>query len=104
MHLGVAAPVSATFTRDFKLRLSVDGPKVLDLHAVALFWAIGADGDQLQSLGTALESAHHVRRDANHVPFAQLDDLVIKAHPARAADDHVGLLLLVVLMAEAGAK
>src|SRR5579862_4933006 len=72
------------------------GPEVLDHLAIAAFGTIGADGDQLEPLGTALEATDHRRGDTDSVPGADLDDLVAQPDPARAADDHVDLLLLAV--------
>src|SRR4051794_22117960 len=52
-----------------------------------------ADGDHLQPVGTGLESAHDMRRDAHDVPLAQLDRLVVEPDPSRTAEHHIGLLL-----------
>src|SRR5205807_10569581 len=54
--------------------------------------------------GPGLEAAHDLGRDAQRVPLAQLDDLVIEPGAPRPADDHVGLLLDLVAVADAGAK
>jgi len=39
-------------------------------------------------------AAHDLRCDADDVPLPDLADLVVEPDPARAGDDHVGLLLL----------
>ena len=60
--------------------------------------------DQLEPVRPGLERAHDVRGDADDVPRAEVDDLVVELDPARAADDDVGLLLLAVAMAERRAE
>ena len=77
-------------------------PEVLDHLAVAALGAVGADRDDLEPLGAALEPARDSGRDADHIPRAQVDDLVVELDLPRAADDDVRLLLLAVAVAERG--
>src|SRR5436309_2130581 len=60
------------------------GPEVLDHLAVASLRAIGADRDQLKAVRASFKCSHHIRRDADRVPLAQLDDLVVEAHATRS--------------------
>ena len=57
-------------------------PPVLDHDAVAALGAISANGDHLEAIRPALETAHHLRRDAHRVPRLELDDLVVELQAA----------------------
>ena len=48
--------------------------------------------------GPASNAAHHLRRHPHHVELAQLDHLVVEPDPPGPGDDHVGLLLLFVVV------
>src|SRR5439155_1258692 len=74
------------------------GPEVRGRHAVAALGPIGADRDHLEAVGARLERADDLRREADDVPPAQLDDLVVELDPAGAVDDDVHLLLLAVVV------
>ena len=54
-------------------------------HAVAALGLGAADGDDVEPVGTGLERAHDLGRDAHDVPLAQLEDLVVEQHPAEPA-------------------
>src|SRR5438067_306998 len=58
------------------------GPEVLDHLAVAALGTVAADRDQLKALGPPFERADDLRRNAEHVPLAHVDDLVVQARPA----------------------
>src|SRR3954463_1574529 len=75
------------------------------LHrAVATLGLGSADCDELQAIGTGLECADGLRRDAHHIPLAELDDLAVNEHPPVAGNDDVSLLLLAVLVAVLAAE
>jgi hypothetical protein len=63
------------------------------VQPVAALGTVGADRDQLEPVRAALEPADDLGRDADDVPQAELDDLVVQLRSARAADDDVRLLL-----------
>src|SRR5436305_7204876 len=71
-------------------------PAIRHQLAIAALGLGAADGDDLEPIGTSLESAHDVRSDAHDVPLAQLDRLIVELDPPRAADHDVGLLLHLV--------
>src|SRR4029077_20356097 len=82
----------------------VVSPPILHAHPVAVLRAVGADRDQLQTVGARLEAAHGARRHAYHIPAAQVHDVIVELDPPRAAQHHVGLLLLAVVVAERRAE
>jgi hypothetical protein len=67
-------------------------PPVADELAVAALGPVGADGDELEAVGAALEAAHDRRSDPDAAPALEIDHLVVEGDPAGAADDDVGLL------------
>src|SRR3954451_23613596 len=75
------------------------GPVVFDELPVPAVGLAAAGGDDLQALRASLEAAGHLRRDADHVPLLDLDDLVVELDAARAGDDGVDLLLDLVAVA-----
>src|SRR5688572_854479 len=74
-------------------------PEVREPLRVASLRLAAADADQLQPVRAGLERAHDGRRDAQHVPRNELDDLVAELGAAGAGDDDVGLLLLAMPVA-----
>src|SRR3954463_12610824 len=79
----------------------VSPPVALTLHVFARILAeIGRTEDEdLEALRPALIASPRAGRDAHHVPFLDLDDLVVELHPPAPAHDHVQLLLLLVRVA-----
>src|SRR3954453_16449690 len=57
-------------------------PAIRHQLAVAALGLAATDGDDLQPIGAALESAHYVRGDAHDVPLAQLERLVVELDPS----------------------
>src|SRR5204862_2780663 len=82
-------------------RALVSPPVALTLHVFARILAeIGRTEDEdLEALRPALVASPRAGRDAHHVPFPDLDDLVVELHPPAPAHDHVELLLLLVRVA-----
>src|SRR4051794_28704196 len=72
----------------------------LDVLARILAEAGRTEDEDLEALRAALVAAPRSGRDADHVPFHDLDDLVVELHPPAPAHDHVHLLLLLVRVAE----
>src|ERR1700749_2991994 len=58
-----------------------------------------ADDEDLEALRSGLIASPRTRRDADRVPFLQVDDLVVDLHTPAAVKDHVDLLLLMVRVA-----
>ena len=52
-----------------------------------------ADRDELQPVGSGLESPDDLGRDAHHVPLTKLHDLVVEEDATRPGHDDIGLLL-----------
>jgi hypothetical protein len=73
-------------------------PPAGDNRAVAV--APRAEGDHLEAVVAGFESAGHFWRDPDRVERLHLDDLVVEFEQAGAADDHVDLLRLLVVVAE----
>src|SRR5436190_13511985 len=59
-----------------------------------------AEGKQLDAIWAALEGADHAGGDTNRVEALELEDVVVELHPARAGDDDVDLLGLLVAVSE----
>src|SRR5581483_2707696 len=55
-----------------------------------------ADDEELEPLGPGLIASPHTGRDADGVPFLELDDLVVDLHPPAPAHHDVHLLLRLV--------
>ena len=55
---------------------------------------------QLQPLRSGAKRPKRLRGDADRVPRADVDELIAELHAARAADDHVHLLVLLVAVPE----
>src|SRR4051794_41533820 len=77
------------------------GPPVLEHLAVAL--EVGAGRDHLHPVRAGLELAHGLRRHAHDVARAEVEDVVVDLRAARAREDDVHLLGLLVAVAEAAA-
>src|SRR3954470_18247105 len=92
-EFGEEGPISTDVERLFV------GPVVFDELPVPAVGLAAAGGDDLQALRAGLEAAGHLRRDADHVPLLDLDDLVVELDAARAGDDRVDLLLDLVAVA-----
>src|SRR5215831_4587316 len=60
----------------------------------------GAEGVELEPVGTGGEAAGDLRRDPDHVALRQLELRVLKSDPARAGRDHVELLLVAMPVPE----
>src|SRR5215204_987973 len=58
-----------------------------------------SDDDDLETVRPCLVASPGPGRDAHHVPYLQLDDLLVELHSPASADDHVHLLLLLVRVA-----
>src|SRR3954469_3377774 len=81
------------------LRASVAPPVGRHLGVLVLRVG-GAEGQQLGALGPCLQAAHHLARNPQRVPLAQLDDLVVELDARAAADHDVDLFLLAVPVPE----
>src|SRR4051794_33247267 len=77
------------------------GPPVLEHLAVAL--EVGAGRDHLHPVRAGLELAYGLRRHAHDVARAEVEDVVVDLRAARAREDDVHLLGLLVAVAEAAA-
>src|SRR5947207_9047785 len=79
----------------------VSPPVALAINVLARSLAeIGrADDEDLEALRSGLVASPRTGRDAHHVPFPEVDDLVVNLHPPAPAQDHVHLLLLLVRVA-----
>src|SRR3954454_3186963 len=80
------------------------GPPVLGGDAVAALRPVGADRQDLETVGPALECAHRARGDAHDVPPSQAHDVVVELDPARPVDHDVDLLLLAMAVTQRRAK
>ena len=82
-------------------QLLVRPPVALTLDVLARILAeIGRTEDEdLETLRPGLIASPRARRDPNHVPLLELDDLLVELHPATPSHDHVDLLLLLVRVA-----
>src|SRR5204863_4398882 len=74
------------------------------LHLDVLRIVAGAEGKELDAVRARLDVPHRVTVEANRVPFADLDDLVVDLDPRRATHDDVDLFLCHVLVAERNAE
>src|SRR5918995_1434050 len=63
-----------------------------------------AEREVLDAVGPRLDVAHRVLVEADRVPLAQLDDLVLDLDPCGTANDDVDLLLPFVLVTERNAE
>src|ERR687897_393518 len=80
-------------------QLLVAGPVILDQHPIPAFGLAASGGDDLEAVRTRLEATRHTRRDADHIPLLDLDDLVVQLDATRAIDDRIDLLLYLVAVA-----
>src|SRR4029453_8514145 len=71
----------------------------IDVFARSLPETGRADTKDLEPLRPGLVPPPHTGRDADRVPFLELDDLVVELHPTASAQDHVHLLLRLVRVA-----
>src|SRR5919206_4368219 len=71
----------------------------IDVFARSLAEIGRADDDDLEPVRPGLVASPRTGRDADRVPFLELDDLVVELHPPAPAQDHVHLLLLLVRVA-----
>src|SRR4051794_18944902 len=62
---------------------------------------MGADGEELESVGARLELARDPGRDAKGVEGLEVDDVVVELDPARAGEHDVHLLGVLVPVPEA---
>src|SRR3989475_7437275 len=53
---------------------------------------MGPEDEQLEAVRPCLERPRHVRRDADRVHGADLDDVVVESHPAAARQHDVDFL------------
>src|ERR1700720_560793 len=74
-------------------------PAVVDPNSVAALRPAAADRDQLEAVRPGVEAAHDRGADADHIPSAQLERVVVELDSAGAANDDVGLLLRLVPLA-----
>src|SRR4029450_2437282 len=81
------------------LLVSPPAPLAIDVFARSLTETGRADHQDLEALRPGLVPSPHTGRDADRVPFLELDDLVVDLHPAAPAQDHVHLLLRLVRVA-----
>src|ERR671915_1115289 len=72
--------------------------------AVRALRLAATDADHVKTVRARLERADHGWGDAQRVPDADLDHLVIELGPARTGDDDVDLFLLVVPVAPRHAR
>src|SRR5687768_4420998 len=84
-------------------RGSVLPPALLHLSVLALR-VRGPEGQEHGALRAGLESPPGGARDAERVPAAQVEDLVVDLHAHAAVDHDVHLLLLAVAVAEGQAE
>src|SRR5215218_10987188 len=71
----------------------------VDVFARILAEVGRADDEDLEAFWPGLVASPRAGRDAHHVPFLELDDLVVDFHPPAPAHDHVHLFLLHVCVA-----
>src|SRR5437588_676222 len=71
----------------------------IDVFARSLAEIGRADDEDLEALRPSLVASPRTGRDADCVPFLELDDLVVDLHPPAPAHDHVHLLLRLVRVA-----
>src|SRR3954447_6285122 len=71
----------------------------VDISALSVAEMGCADDEQLESLRPGLVASPRTGRDADRVPFLELDDLAVELHPPAPAQDHVDLLLRLMGMA-----
>src|SRR5437764_6494776 len=84
-----------------RTRLLVGPPAALaiDVFAPSLPEIGRADDEDLKAFRPSLVASPRTGRDADRVPFLELDDLVVELHPTAPAEDHVHLLLRLVRVA-----
>ena len=74
---------------------SVD-PGRIRRNAVAAFWSVRADRDELEAVVSGFDRTDRLWADSNDVPLVDLVDLVVEPDPAGAVDDDVRLFLFAV--------
>src|SRR5438876_9451550 len=80
-------------------RVSPPVALAIDVCARSLAEIGRADDKDLEALRPGLVASPRTGRDADRVPFLELDDLVVDLHPTAPAQNHVHLLLLLVRVA-----
>src|SRR5438034_6529565 len=85
-------------------RCALVAPPILNHLGVARPRVRCADRDELRSLVTGLEAPDGVFVDAHGVPLLEVPDLVLELDPRAAVDEHVHLLLVLVLVREGDAE
>src|ERR671931_420245 len=82
------------------LRALISPPVALALDVGTRILAeIGrSDHDELEALRAGFVASPRAGRDAYHVPFLELDHLIIELHPPAPAHGHVHFFLLLVHM------
>src|SRR5438128_10184826 len=92
----------SSFSRFTFTYLALVSPPIalaIDVFARSLAEIGRADDEDLEALRPGLVASPRTGRDAQHVRFLELDDLVVQLHQPAPAQDHVHLLLRLVRVA-----